>query len=115
MARVKGGVTAHAKHKRVLAATKGFKHGRKNIFRLAHQALVRAGSYSYRDRRVKKRMFRRQWIVTLNAAARQHDLTYRELIHRLTAPNQELDRKVLADLAENHPAEFAELVQKISK
>ena len=81
MSRVKRGVTAHARHKKITTLAKGYKHGRKNIFRLAKQAIIKAGLYAYRDRKVKKREFRAHWIVVLNAAVRQHDMSYSTFIN----------------------------------
>ncbi|NCO43984.1 50S ribosomal protein L20 [Candidatus Berkelbacteria bacterium] len=113
MPRVKRGVTTKRRHKKLLAQTKGFKHGRKNIFRLARQALIRAKTYSYRDRRVKKRDFRSLWIIRINAAARTHDLSYRAFMHGLSKLAITLDRKTLAHLAAHEPKEFEALVNKV--
>lgn len=113
MPRVKRGVTTKRRHKRLLAQTKGFKHGRKNIFRLARQALIRAKTYSYRDRRVKKRDFRSLWIIRINAAARAHDLSYRVFMHGLSKLAITCDRKTLAHLAAHEPKEFEALVNKV--
>ena len=113
MSRVKRGVTTRARHKKLLSLTKGFKHGRKNLVRLAHQAMLRAGQYAFRDRRVKKRTFRGSWISTINAAVRAEDMTYSTFIAGLTKANIELDRKVLAELAQFHPEEFAKIVEKV--
>lgn len=99
MPRVKRGVTAHARHKKVIAAAKGFRGRRKNVFRVAKQAVMRAGQYAYRDRRNKKRDFRALWIVRINAAARAIDMKYGELINGLNKAGIAIDRKVLADLA----------------
>jgi large subunit ribosomal protein L20 len=111
MARVKRGVTARHRHKKLLNLTKGFKHGRKNVYRLAKQALIKAKAYSYRDRKVKKRTFRSLWIVRINAAVRNQGLTYKEFIHGLTLSKMDLNRKVLAHLALEEPAAFDKLVQ----
>lgn len=112
MPRVKRGVTSHAKHKSLLSKTKGFRHGRKNLVKLARQADTKAGQYAYRDRRVKKRDFRRLWIVQINAACRLNDIKYSTFMNSLKKKEIELDRKVLADLAENEPEEFKKLVEK---
>jgi large subunit ribosomal protein L20 len=99
MPRVKRGVTAHARHKKVLAKAKGFRGRRGNVYRIAKQAVMRAGQYAYRDRRQKKRDFRALWIVRINAAAREFGLTYSTLINGLKKASIEVDRKVLADIA----------------
>ena len=112
MARVKRGVTAHAKHKKVLNAAKGYYGRRKNTIRVAKQAVEKALQYGYRDRKRKKRTFRALWIQRINAAARQHGLTYGRFIHGLAVAGIEVDRKVLADLAVTDPTAFAALVEK---
>lgn len=99
MPRVKRGVTAHARHKKVLDKAKGFRGRRGNVYRIAKQAVMRAGQYAYRDRRRKKRDFRALWIVRINAAAREFGLTYSMLINGLKKASIEVDRKVLADIA----------------
>ena len=99
MPRVKRGVTAHARHKKVLAKAKGFRGRRGNVYRIANQAVMRAGQYAYRDRRQKKRDFRALWIVRINAAAREFGMTYSTLINGLKKASVEVDRKVLADIA----------------
>ena len=99
MPRVKRGVTEHARHKKVLAKAKGFRGRRGNVYRIAKQAVMRAGQYAYRDRRQKKRDFRALWIVRINAAAREFGLTYSTLINGLKKASVEVDRKVLADIA----------------
>ena len=109
MARVKRGVTAHAKHKKVLRAAKGFYGRRKNTIRIAKQAVEKAQQYAYRDRRNKKRTFRALWIQRINAAARAEGLTYARMIDGLSKAGIEVDRKVLADLAVHEPAAFAAL------
>ncbi|KKQ86804.1 MAG: 50S ribosomal protein L20 [Berkelbacteria bacterium GW2011_GWA2_38_9] len=111
--RVKRGVVRHAKHKKVFAQTKGFYGQRKNIFKQAKEALLRAGNFAYRDRRVKKRDFRRQWIHTINAACRMNGIKYSEFIYGLKKANIELDRKILADLAENNQNAFVEIVKQV--
>ncbi len=109
MARVKRGVTSHAKHKKVLRAAKGFYGRRKNTIRIAKQAVEKAQQYAYRDRRNKKRTFRALWIQRINAAARAEGLTYARMIDGLAKAGIEVDRKVLADLAVHEPAAFAAL------
>jgi len=99
MPRVKRGVTAHARHKKVLAKAKGFRGRRGNVYRIAKQAVMRAGQYAYRDRRQKKRDFRALWIVRINAAAREFGMTYSTIINGLKKASVEVDRKVLADIA----------------
>ena len=112
MARVKRGVTAHARHKKVLDLAKGYRGRKKNVFRLATQAVVRAGVYAYRDRRVKKREFRALWIARINAGAREHGLSYSRFMNGLKKANIELDRKVLSDLALFNPEAFAGLAAR---
>jgi large subunit ribosomal protein L20 len=113
MPRVKRGVTARARHKKVLALAKGFRGRRKNVFRIAKQAVMKAGQYAYRDRRNKKRVFRRLWIARINAASRQEGLSYSKFIAGLKKAAIDLDRKVLADLAVNDPAAFSGIVAKV--
>lgn len=112
MPRVKRGVTAHARHKKVLEQAKGYKGRRKNVFRIAVQAVTKAGQYAYRDRRQKKRQFRGLWIARINAAARECGLSYSLFINGLSKAAIELDRKVLADIAVHDKASFAALVDK---
>ena len=112
MARVKGGVTAHARHKKVTKAAKGYYGRRKNTFRTANAAVEKAGKYAYRDRRVKKRNFRALWIQRINAGVREEGLTYSRFISGLLKAGIELDRKVMADLAMNQPDAFKGLVAK---
>ena len=112
MARVKRGVTARARHKKVLKAAKGYYGARSRTFRTAVQAVTKAGQYAYRDRRQKKRQFRALWIVRINAAARQHDLSYSQLINGLKKANIGLNRKMLSEIAINDPAAFTALVEK---
>ncbi len=112
MARVKGGVTAHARHKKVLKKAKGYFGRRKNTFRAANAAVEKAGLYAYRDRKAKKRTFRALWIQRINAAVRAHDLTYSRFISGLAKAGIELDRKVMADLAMNQPDAFKGLCDK---
>ena len=106
MARVKRGVTSHAKHKKVLEQAKGFSGRRKNTIRTAKAAVDRAGQYAYRDRRAKKRNFRALWIQRINAAVREFGLTYGRFIDGLNKAGIEVDRKVLADLAVHEPEAF---------
>ena len=113
MARVKRGVTAHAKHKKVLKAAKGFRGRRKNVYRVAKQAVMRAGQYAYRDRRTRKRVFRQLWIARINAASRELGLTYSAFMAGLKKAEIGLDRKVLADMAVNDPAAFGAVVEKV--
>ncbi len=112
MARVKRGVTSHAKHKKVLNAAKGYYGRRKNTIRVAKQAVEKALQYGYRDRKRKKRTFRALWIQRINAAAREHGLTYGRFIHGLAVAGIEVDRKVLSDLAIAEPAAFQAIVEK---
>ena len=112
MARVKRGVTSHAKHKKVLKAAKGYYGRRKNTIRVAKQAVEKAMQYAYRDRKVRKRNFRALWIQRLNAAVREHGLTYSRFIDGLTKAGIGVDRKVLADLAMHEPAAFNAVVEK---
>ncbi len=109
--RVKRGVTARAKHKKILKAAKGMQHSRTRSFRLAKQAVIKALQYAYRDRRNKKRDLRGLWITRINAAARENGTTYAKLIAGLKATNVELDRKVLAELAVSEPKAFSEVVK----
>ena len=99
MARVKRGVTAGRRHKKVLGKAKGYYNARSKVFRAAKQAVIKAGQYAYRDRRAKKRDFRSLWITRINAAARLHDISYSQLIAGLHKAGLEIDRKLLADLA----------------
>jgi large subunit ribosomal protein L20 len=115
MARVKRGVTAHAKHKKVLKAAKGYYGRRKNTIRVAKQAVEKAMQYQYRDRKRKKRTFRALWIQRINAAVREHGLTYGRFIDGLNKAGIEIDRKVLADLAVKDAAGFKALVDQAAK
>ncbi|MBK1692850.1 LSU ribosomal protein L20P [Ectothiorhodospira mobilis] len=112
MPRVKRGVTAHAKHKKVLKKAKGYYGARRNVYRVATQAVTKAGQYAYRDRRQRKRQFRALWITRINAAARQFDLSYSRLIDGLNKAGVEIDRKVLADLAVHDIAAFGRIAEK---
>jgi len=112
MARVKRGVTSHAKHKKTLDAAKGYYGRRKNTIRIAKQAVEKAAQYAYRDRKNRKRSFRALWIQRINAAAREQGLTYGRFINGLGKAGVEVDRKVLADLAVREPATFKALVDQ---
>ena len=112
MARVKRGVTTHARHKKVLAQAKGYRGRRKNVFRVAKQAVIRAGQMAYRDRRQRKRQFRALWIVRINAEAREHGLSYSRFMNGLDRAGIEVDRKVLADLAVSDKVAFAHLAEQ---
>jgi len=112
MPRVKRGVTAHAKHKKVLDKAKGYRGRRKNVFRVANQAVNRAEEYAYRDRRTRKRDFRALWITRINAAARANGLSYSRLMNGLRKADIELDRKVLADIAVHDKDAFAQIAEK---
>ena len=112
MARVKRGVTAHAKHKKVLKAAKGYYGRRKNAIRVAKQAVEKANQYAYRDRKRRKRTFRALWVQRLNAAVRPFGLNYSRFIHALGKAGLVIDRKVLSDLAIREPAAFEAVVQK---
>ena len=111
MSRVKRGVTAHARHKKILDMAKGYRGRNKNVFRVAVEKVEKALQYAYRDRRAKKRSFRALWIQRINAATRLHDMTYSRFISGLNKAGIELDRKVLADIALKEPANFAKLVE----
>ena len=112
MPRVKRGVTARARHKKVLALAKGYRGRRKNVYRVAKQAVMKAGQYAYRDRRQRKRQFRQLWIVRINAGARENGLSYSKFMNGLKKAAIEIDPKVLADLALFEKAAFAQLVEK---
>ena len=112
MPRVKRGVTAHAKHKKVLKKAKGYYGARSRVFRVAKQAVTKAGQYAYRDRRQRKRQFRALWVVRINAAAREHGLSYSRFINGLKRAAIDVDRKVLADIAVFDKDGFAALAQK---
>jgi len=112
MARVKRGVTSHAKHKKTLKAAKGYYGRRKNTIRIAKQAVEKAGQYAFRDRKNKKRSFRALWIQRINAGVRAFDLTYSRFINGLEKAGIEIDRKVLSDLAIREPAAFQAIVEK---
>ena len=112
MSRVKRGVTARARHKKVLGKAKGYYGARRKVYRVAKQAVIKAGQYAYRDRRQRKRQFRALWIARINAAARQHGLSYSRMIDGLNKANIEIDRKVLADLAVFDRAGFEALASR---
>ena len=112
MARVKRGVTARARHKKVLKKAKGYYGARSRVYRVAKQAVIKAAQYAYRDRRLKKRDFRSLWIVRINAAARLHGLSYSAFMNGLKKSAIEVDRKVLADLAVNDKVAFAVLAEQ---
>jgi large subunit ribosomal protein L20 len=110
MPRVKRGVTAHARHKKVIALAKGYRGRRGNVYRIAKEAVMKAGQYAYRDRRTRKREFRVLWIARINAAVREHGLTYSAFMNGIKKSSIEIDRKVLADLAVADKAAFAKIV-----
>ena len=112
MARVKRGVVAKAKHKKVLSKAKGYYGARSKLFKTAKQAVIKAGQYEYRDRRQRKRQFRALWITRINAAARLHGLSYSRLIDGLNKANVDVDRKVLADIAVHDPAAFGAIAEQ---
>ncbi len=112
MPRVKRGVTAHARHKKILKKAKGYRGARSRVLRVAKQAVTKAGQYAYRDRRQKKRQFRALWIVRINAAARINGLSYSRFMNGLKKASIEVDRKVLADLAVRDAAAFAAIAEK---
>ncbi|PZN76230.1 MAG: 50S ribosomal protein L20 [Candidatus Methylumidiphilus alinenensis] len=113
MPRVKRGVTAHARHKKILKLAKGYYGARSRVFRVAKQAVIKAGQYAYRDRRQRKRQFRALWITRINAAARESGISYSRLINALKNASINLDRKVLADMAVHDKEGFAELVKLV--
>jgi len=115
MARVKRGVTSHARHKKVLTKAKGYYGRRKNTIRIAKQAVEKAGQYAYRDRRVRKRDFRGLWIQRINAASREHGMSYSKFMAGIREAGIELDRKVLADLAVHEPEAFKDIVEQAKK
>jgi large subunit ribosomal protein L20 len=112
MARVKRGVIAGARHKKILKKAKGYYNARRKVFRTAKQAVIKAGQYAYRDRKAKKRDFRGLWITRINAAARLHDLSYSKLIAGLKVAGLVIDRKVLADLAMHDPVAFGVIAER---
>ena len=114
MAKVKRGVITHARHKKIIDAAKGYYGRRKNVFRVAKQAVDKARQYAYRDRRVRKRDFRSLWIQRINAAVREAGLSYSEFMNKLNKSNISLNRKVLADIAMNDPESFKQIVKSVS-
>jgi large subunit ribosomal protein L20 len=112
MPRVKRGVQAHARHKKILKKAKGYRGARSKVLRVAKQAVTKAGQYAYRDRRQRKRQFRALWIARINAAARQCDMSYSRFMDGLNKAGIEVDRKVLADIAVHDPAAFGQLAEK---
>ena len=112
MPRVKRGVTARARHKKVLAKAKGYRGARSRVYRVAYQAVVKAGQYAYRDRRQRKRQFRALWIVRINAEARLHGLSYSRMMNGLKKAEIEIDRKILSELAVNDKAAFAKIAEQ---
>jgi large subunit ribosomal protein L20 len=112
MPRVKRGVQAHKRHKKVLAQAKGYYGARSKVYRVAKQAVIKAGQYAYRDRRQRKRQFRSLWIQRINAAARMNELSYSKFIHGLDLAGIEVDRKMLADIAVHDMPAFNQLADK---
>src|SRR3984893_6584957 len=115
MPRVKRGVTARARHKKVIKLAKGYRGRRNNVYRIAKQAVMRAGQYAYRDRRNKKRVFRALWIARINAASREHGVTYSVFMNGLKKAQIELDRKVLSDMAIFDKPAFAAIVARVKE
>ena len=111
MPRVKRGVAAHKKHKKILQMAEGHRGTRRRLFRPAHESVMRSLAYMYRDRRTRKRDMRRLWITRINAAARMHGVTYSQLMHAIHVANIQVDRKILADMAVRDEAAFGELVK----
>lgn len=112
MARVKRGVVARRKHKKILKQAKGYYGARSRVFRVAKQAVTKAGQYAYRDRRQRKRQFRTLWIARINAASREFDMSYSRMMHGLTLAGIDIDRKMLADLALSDKAGFAKIAEQ---
>ena len=115
MSRVKRGVTASARHKKVLKQAKGYYGARSRVYRVAKQAVIKAGQYAYRDRKQKKRQFRALWIVRINAAARQLGISYSNFMCNLKKTGISLDRKILSEMAVNNPVEFGKIVESVKK
>jgi large subunit ribosomal protein L20 len=113
MPRVKRGVTARARHKKVIDQAKGYRGRRNNVYRIAKEAVMKAGQYAYRDRRAKKRVFRQLWIARINAAARSNGLTYSQFANGIRKAGIDIDRKVLADIAYHDPAAFTGIVNQV--
>ncbi|MXP50972.1 50S ribosomal protein L20 [Pantoea sp. SoEX] len=114
MTRVKHGVTAHSRHKKILKKAKGFYGARSRTYRAAFQAVIRAGQYAYRDRRQRKRQFRRLWILRINAAARQYGVSYSNLINMLKKAAVKIDRKILSAIAVQDKVAFSKLIEKVN-
>ncbi len=114
MARVKRGVTSHKKHKKILKLTRGHRGGRSKLIREAKSSLLHAGQYAFAGRKMRKRDMRRLWIIQLNAAVKAEGLSYSKFIHQLKEKNIGLDRKILADLAINHPEDFKKIVAEVT-
>lgn len=112
MARVKRGVQAHARHKKIIKLAKGYSGRRKNVYRVAVQAVTKAGQYAYRDRRQRKRQFRQLWIARINAGARENGMSYSRMINGLKKANIEIDRKVLSDMAITDKAAFTAVAEQ---
>ena len=113
MARVKRGVVAHARHKKVIKKAKGFRGRRKNTFKVAKQAVEKSMQYAYRDRKVRKRDFRSLWTQRINAGAREHGMSYSQFINGIKKAEIDIDRKILAEIAKDNPTTFKYLVEKI--
>ena len=113
MAKVSRGVKAHAKHKKILKKAKGYYGARSKVYRVAKQAVIKAGQYAYRDRRQRRRQFRRLWIVRINAEARNNGLSYSQFINGLNKANIEIDRKVLSDIAVFDKDGFAQIASQV--
>ena len=112
MARIKRGVTAHKRHKKILSKAKGYYGARSRVYRVAKQAVIKAAQYAYRDRRQRKRQFRQLWVARINAAVRELDMKYSVFIHGLTKANIKIDRKILAEIAVADPITFAAIVEQ---
>ena len=115
MVRVKSGKISHKRREKLLKYTKGFRWGRKSRLRAAKEALLHAWTYTYRDRKRKKREFRRLWQIQINAACREHGLSYSKFIYGLKQKKVELDRKILSTIAQNHPEIFAKIIEEVKK
>mgnify|MGYP001346843906 CR=1 FL=1 len=115
MARVKRGVIAGARHKKILKLAKGYKGARSRVYRVAKQAVIKAGQYAYRDRRQRKRQIRALWIAKINAAARLHNMSYSQLMGKLAKSSSIINRKMLADLAVNNADGFAAIVNSVNQ
>lgn len=113
MARVKRGVTAHARHKKILNKAKGYYGARSRVYRVAYQAVIKSGQYAYRDRRQRKRQFRKLWISRINAAVRKSQLSYSTFIHGLKKLSINIDRKILSDIAIFDYSSFLKLVEQV--